>query len=106
MNERKSKGAKGAPARKKTGNKNLAHKTKVIEHTAEGVLHATARGYAFITPDGGGKDFFVPKKAVKGAFDGDRVLFAHVRGTDDEAEVLKITRRNPSPVVGSSSSFS
>lgn len=100
MNERKSKGAKGAPARKKTENKNPAHKTKVIGHTAEGVLHATARGYAFITPDGGGKDFFVPKKAVNGAFDGDRVLFAHVRGTDDEAEVLKITGRNPSPVVG------
>lgn len=68
--------------------------------TQIGIVRANERGFAFITPDGGGNDFFVPRHSINGAYHGDRVLFAHVKGTEDEAEILKIFERNPSPVVG------
>lgn len=59
----------------------------------------TARGYGFVTPQKGG-DLFVPKKSLNGACHGDEVLFAKKRGTFDEAVILKVIGRNPSPVVG------
>ncbi len=66
----------------------------------QGVLRANGRGFAFIAPDSGGKDFFVPHKALNGAYHGDRVNFYHVRGTEDEAAVVSVVERNPSPLVG------
>lgn len=65
-----------------------------------GVICANARGFAFVTPDGGGEDFFIPKKSLGGAYHGDRVKFAHVAGTKDEGAVIAVVQRNPSPVVG------
>ena len=82
--------------------KNVTNKTKYDprDRTFTGVVHGNERGFAFITPDDGGKDFFVPRRAVCGAFDGDKVLAAHVKGTDDEAYIIKILERNKSAVVG------
>ena len=65
-----------------------------------GTVRAHERGFAFITPDSGGEDYFVPAHATNGAFHGDKVIFAHVKGTADEAVILSVTERNPSPVVG------
>lgn len=65
-----------------------------------GILRANPRGYAFITPDDGGDDFFVPKKSLNGAFHGDKVLFLRVSGTRDEALILNVVERNPSKLVG------
>lgn len=65
-----------------------------------GVVRANERGFAFIAPDGGGKDFFVPHRALNGAYHGDKVNFYHVNGTADEAAIVSITERNPSPVIG------
>lgn len=60
----------------------------------------TARGYGFVTPQNGGKDLFVPKKSLNGAYHGDKVLFGRVRGASDEALILKVCARNPNKVVG------
>ena len=71
--------------------------------TFAGTLRANEKGFAFITPDDKekyGKDFFVPKHSVNGAFDGDRVLASPVKGTADEAEVLSVLSRGRRKVVG------
>ena len=65
-----------------------------------GIVRANERGFAFITPDNGRSDFFVPRQSLNGAYHGDKVTFAHVKGTEDEAVIINILERNPSPVVG------
>ncbi len=68
--------------------------------TSSGVVRANERGFAFITPDGGGKDLFVPHRNLNGAYHGDKVNFYHVKGTVDEAAIVNVIGRNPSPLVG------
>lgn len=68
-----------------------------------GTVRGNARGFAFITPDDKDKfdgDFFVPKRALNGALDMDKVLAVPVRGTKDEARVIKIIERGRRVVVG------
>lgn len=65
-----------------------------------GIVRANERGFAFITPDSGGSDFFVPRHSLNGAYHGDKVAFSHIKGTADEAVIVKVLERNPSPVVG------
>lgn len=53
-----------------------------------GTVQGNPRGFAFIIPDDKdafGKDFFVPRSSLGGAYDGDKVLAAPVKGTEDEA---------------------
>ena len=66
----------------------------------EGTVLANAQGFAFIRPDNGGKDFFVPKKRLMEALDKDVVLAVPVRGTEDEATVIKILRHGRRTIVG------
>ncbi|MDE6598374.1 MAG: ribonuclease R [Clostridia bacterium] len=71
--------------------------------TFTGTLRANEKGFAFITPDDKEKykkDFFVPKRAVNGALDGDRVLASPVKGTADEASVLSVLERGRKKIVG------
>jgi len=67
-----------------------------------GTVQGSDKGYAFIIPDDEslGHDFFVPRHSVGGAFHGDKVLAAHVRGTQDEAYILKILERGSDTVIG------
>ena len=68
-----------------------------------GTVRGNARGFAFITPDGKDKfdgDFFVPKRNLHGALDMDKVIAVPVRGTEDEARVIKIVKRGRRVVVG------
>ena len=65
-----------------------------------GTLRGNERGFAFITPESGGSDYFVPHRSVNGAYDGDCVLAVHVPGTKDEALVVKILERGNKQVVG------
>lgn len=65
-----------------------------------GTVQGNPRGFAFIIPDDRSGDYFVPKRSVNGAYDGDRVLAAPVRGTEDEAYVVKILERGLKRVVG------
>ena len=66
----------------------------------KGTLRGNERGFAFITPEAGGSDFFVPHRSINGAYDGDSVLAVHVPGTKDEALVVKIIERGNKQVVG------
>lgn len=68
-----------------------------------GTVRANARGFAFLTPDDKQKyaaDFFLPPHSLSGAYDGDKVLAAPVKGTKDEAYVIKVCERGRKRIVG------
>lgn len=67
-----------------------------------GTVHGSDKGYAFVIPDDEtyGHDFFVPRHSVNGAFHGDKVLAAHVAGTNDEAYIIRILERGNDVVIG------
>ena len=71
--------------------------------TFVGIVQANERGFAFIIPDDKekfNKDFFVPRSSLNGAYNGDKVLAAHVHGTKDEAKIIKIIQRGNTFIVG------
>lgn len=66
-------------------------------------VKANAQGYAFLIPEGKAErenDYFVPRKRLNGALDGDAVLAVPVRGTADEARIIKILERGKKFVIG------
>ncbi len=65
-----------------------------------GTVLANPQGFAFIRPDSGDKDFFVPKRRLAEALDKDRVLAVPVKGTADEATVIKIVSHGRQTIVG------
>lgn len=68
-----------------------------------GTVQGNERGFAFIIPEGGAGrdgDYFVPRRALNGAMNRDKVLAVHRRGTEDEAFVVKILERGQKTVVG------
>lgn len=68
-----------------------------------GIVQGNERGFAFIIPDdkdAHGGDYFVPRRALNGAMNKDRVLAVHKRGTEDEAYVVKIIERGQKRIVG------
>lgn len=77
--------------------------TKKIINGFTGIVQANERGFAFIVPDDKIKytdDFFVPHNSLGGAFNGDKVLAVPVKGTKDEAKIVKIIERCSKPVIG------
>lgn len=61
------------------------------------------QGYAFLIPEGYAErehDYFVPKKRLKDALDGDLVVAIPVKGTADEAAVVSIAERGRKLIVG------
>ncbi len=77
--------------------------TKKIINGFTGIVQANERGFAFILPDDKTKypnDFFVPRSSLCGAFNGDKVLAVPVKGTKDEAKIVRITERCSKPVIG------
>ncbi len=68
-----------------------------------GKVQGNARGFAFVIPDDKSRlsgDFFVPARALNGAYDGDRVLAVPVYGAGDEAFIAKVLERGISRTVG------
>ena len=68
-----------------------------------GTVRGNARGFAFVTPDDKDRfdgDFFVSHRNLSGALDMDKVLAIPVRGTEDEARIIKILKRGRRVVVG------
>lgn len=63
-------------------------------------VQGNERGFAFLIPDDGSDDCFVPRRSLCGALHKDRVLAARRRGTEDEAYVVKILERGMKRVVG------
>lgn len=58
-----------------------------------------ARGFGFLIREEG-EDLFVPASKTNGAFHKDTVLYKRIKGTKDEAEVVKIVSRGMTHVVG------
>ena len=66
-------------------------------------VKANPQGFAFLIPDGKAErenDYFVPKKHLNDALDGDTVIAVPVRGTEDEAHVIRIVERGRKTVIG------
>ena len=64
-------------------------------------VKGNAQGFAFLIPDGYAereRDYFVPKKRLKGALDGDAVLAVPTGG--DEAAIVEILSRGKNSVIG------
>ncbi len=67
-----------------------------------GKISGNERGFGFFMPDDGSKDWFIPKRALHGAFHGDRVYAIPVKSarSDDEGEVIGILERGNATLVG------
>ncbi len=77
------------------------YSTPAAAGAVTGTIRANERGFAFLTPDGTAEgDLFLPKQSLHGALDGDRVLAVRVKGTEDEARVIKILSRGRQAVAG------
>lgn len=73
------------------------------KNTFTGTVRGNERGFAFIVPDDKTKyknDFFVPRSSLNGAYDGDKVVATHVRGTKDEAKIIAVSERGRRQIVG------
>ncbi len=80
-------------------------KFKLIENTnfVKGRLIGNNKGYAFVDVDNPNiPDFFVPASKLNGAYNGDIVLINPLSKTDlsQEAEVVKVLKRNNLTLVG------
>ena len=58
-----------------------------------------ARGFGFLIREEG-ENLFVPASKTNGAFHKDTVLYRRIKGTKDEAEVVKIVSRGMTHIVG------
>ena len=77
-----------------------------VEHAnlIKGVLRGNERGFAFLVPENEENDYFIPNRNLNGALHQDIVLARKVeysaKGSNDEAEVVKILRRGVSILSG------
>lgn len=83
-------------------NKNFKNE-KQNKNSFTATVQGNERGFAFLIPDDKEKyksDFFVPRSSVNGAYDGDKVLALHVKGTKDEARIIKVLERINKHITG------
>ena len=69
-----------------------------------GVLRGNEKGFAFLVPQNGGSDYFIPNRNLNGAMHQDLVLARKVensvKGSNDEAEVIRILKRGVTVLSG------
>ena len=70
----------------------------------KGVLRGNEKGFAFLVPQNGGSDYFIPNRNLNGAMHQDLVLARKVensvKGSNDEAEVVRILKRGVTVLSG------
>ena len=69
-----------------------------------GSLRGNEKGFAFLIPENGGDDYFIPNRNLHGALHADTVIAKKVtnslKGSSDEAEVVKILKRGVEVLSG------
>ncbi|MCH5156730.1 MAG: ribonuclease R [Clostridiales bacterium] len=77
------------------------HRYRIVKEGDYGVAEfcGNARGFGFILSDDG-DDLFVPANKTNGAFHKDTVMYKRIKGTTDEAEIVKIVSRGMTHIVG------
>lgn len=68
-----------------------------------GIVNAHPDGYAFITPEEGGEDIFIPPKKMLGAMNGDKVVvrIEGIRqGNKKEGRIIRILERAHTKITG------
>lgn len=77
----------------------LAEKINLIT----GIVNAHPDGYAFITPEEGGEDIFIPPKKMLGAMNGDKVVVrieGSRQGNKKEGRIIRILERAHTKITG------
>lgn len=70
-------------------------------HAVKGIYTGNERGFGFFTPEDGGEDLFIPRRASHGSLHGDTVLaFRHDERPGDEGEILAVLSRGYREIVG------
>lgn len=77
-----------------------SYKLLDTEGLISGTIEGNQRGFAFVLRDDGQDDLFVPPSKLNGALHRDKVLVRPIPNTQDEAEVVVITQRGMSSIVG------
>ena len=97
MNKKKKYSGFGSRSKDRSRKKYAARPVGIVTGTYRG----TGKGYAFLTPDGGGEDLFIPGFALGGALNGDRVkaeVFSDSGRT--EAHVVEVLQQTTVYIVG------
>ncbi len=79
--------------------KNRRYRLAYEDEFGKAVFDANAKGFGFLQREDG-DDLFVPADKTHGAFHRDEVLYRRVEGTADCAEILKVTKRGITQLVG------
>lgn len=79
------------------------YKLKTDAPYVTGTIEIVSTGSAYVTPDNGGDDIYVPARMIRNAFTGDKVklyvFFNKKRGTR-EGEVIEVIERSKTEYVG------
>ncbi|MFN4233421.1 MAG: ribonuclease R [Bacteroidia bacterium] len=79
------------------------YKLKTESPYITGIIEVVSTGSAYVTPDNGGEDIYVPARMIRNAFSGDKVklyvFFNKKRGTK-EGEVIEVIERSKTEYVG------
>lgn len=79
------------------------YKLKMEPPYITGIIEVVSTGSAYVTPDNGGEDIYVPARMIRNAFSGDKVklyvFFNKKRGTK-EGEVIEVIERSKTEYVG------
>lgn len=98
MDKKKKKYSELGPRGKRRDRKKRGKPAGVV---ITGTYRGTGKGYAFLTPDEGGEDLFIPGFALGGALNGDRVRAeVFTEGGRSEAHVIEVIQQTTVYVVG------
>ncbi len=95
-----TRGQKAEPTAEKAADRGGAREPRA--NGKEGILTVNARGFGFVSSEGGTDDTFVPEDALGGALHGDRVIVRIVGRSSRGAEgrIVEIVKRGMTRVVG------
>ncbi|MFN7012749.1 MAG: ribonuclease R, partial [Bacteroidia bacterium] len=79
------------------------YKLKTDAPYVTGIIEIVSTGSAYVTPDNGGEDIYVPARMIRNAFTGDKVklyVFFNKKRKTYEGEVIEVIERSKTEYVG------